>query len=204
MEKKISKGVIFVYNNGLKPFLKEITKQEVNDILLDKFMKTNLFDNVYTMFLFDFDKDYFVYVSIDTKLYPNHISYFQFLNLTKKLDLPNIGTNILKKRIEEINLKLFSIFKNKRLYYIEYPESENEDYVTVNLHNIIKWEPDEKFLAKYRSDDEEYMDMKSDTDYWIPNEDDYNFVENKLKSVFGDDVELDYTEKLHLFCTIKI
>ena len=43
------------------------------------------------------------------------------------------------------------------------------------------------------------MDMKSDTDYWIPNEDDYTFVENKLKSVFGDDVELDYSD-----CTVKI
>lgn len=204
MEKKISKGVIFIYDNGLKPFLKEITKQEVNDILLDKFMKTNLFDDVYTMFLFDFDKDYFVYISIDTKLVPNHISYFQFLNLTKNLDLPNIGTNILKKRIEEINLKLFKLFGNKHVYRIEYPENENVDTVNVNLYNLISWEPNEEMLCEYRDDYEVYMDMKSDTDYWIPNEDDFNFVENKLKSVFGDDVELDYAEKLHLFCYIKI
>lgn len=203
MEKKISKGVIFVYDNGLKPFLKEITKQEVNDILLDKFMKTNLFDDVYTMFLFDFDKDYFVYVSIDTKLYPKHISNIQFTNLTKKLNL-NIGSNSLKKRIEEINFKLFNLFGNKHVYRIIYPENENEDSVIVNLFNLITWEPNEEMLCEYRYDDEVYMDMRSDTDYWIPNESDYRLIENKLKSVFGDDVELDYSEKLTLFCTIKL
>ena len=56
---KISKGVIIQYNYGVSK-LKEITKTEINDSLIDKFKMVSDYDEIDFIYFFDFDTNYFV------------------------------------------------------------------------------------------------------------------------------------------------
>lgn len=209
---KISKGVIIQYNYGVSK-LKEITKTEINDSLIDKFKMVSDYDEIDFIYFFDFDTNYFVQLNYNKEKNIITTNPDEFLNkVSRKTNISSyrIGKNYPIITDDEVS-KFKNLLEEKFGYSVNYIDKEYDlknRIITIELNgNLISWEPNYDFVNDMVDEygDEDYNDLVNDTDYWEPNMKELSDLKKELKLLLGDNfINLEWYEKFGLTCYIKV